>query len=251
MFFSSSFAEQISFEETVEAESPSLTHHLKEVSLTTKMLDGFSIEEVPTIYLTFDDGPTRFTDSIVQILDMLNVEATFFLLKGNMINYPNVVRTVGEKKHTIGCHGVTHTVEDFYKDSMSPVIEMDDCNEELQRITGTGTKLIRVPFGSYPHLTPEQQHNLHKAHYIYWDWNVDSHDWRKNGQTPKQMVHSIVSQVNKLKKHDTSPIILLHDTKMTMEALPELIHTLQELGYQFKPLSLEEKPLQFQLKNTP
>ena len=50
------------------------------------------IENEKIAYITFDDGPSKYTKQIVDILDENNVKGTFFMLNDNMIVFKNVVQ---------------------------------------------------------------------------------------------------------------------------------------------------------------
>ncbi|MCG4682745.1 polysaccharide deacetylase family protein, partial [Faecalibacillus intestinalis] len=43
-------------------------------------------------YITIDDGPSKYTDGILSILDSNNVKATFFMIEGNMKQHPEQLK---------------------------------------------------------------------------------------------------------------------------------------------------------------
>ena len=43
-------------------------------------------------YITIDDGPSKYTDDILEILDKHKVKGTFFLIDRNMNIYPDKVK---------------------------------------------------------------------------------------------------------------------------------------------------------------
>lgn len=197
------------------------------------------------IYLTFDDGPTEYTEEILKILHTHQVKSTFFMLNGNMIKRPEIVENVVADGHAIGCHGVTHRVSNFYKTMTSPREEMDACAKTLETISGKSSKIVRVPFGSFPNLTSAQKIELDKAEYVMWDWNVDSNDWKIDN--PKKITQSVLTQVHKLLKKDKVPVILFHDKAITAKVLPQIITELKDLGYEFLPIDENDIPVQFQI----
>lgn len=244
----------ITFESKVVAETtgdktPLKIHALKTIDVQFKESNQLFLEKrnQKIVFLTFDDGPTEHTLAILDILNKYNAPSTFFMLKGNIVKRPNVVKEVADSGHSIGCHGVSHKVNLFYKTATSPKDEMDSCSKSVAEVVGKGVELIRVPFGSFPHLTSTQKENLAKSQFILWDWNVDSMDW--NIQSPDQMVSIVMKQVEKLENKEKVPVILFHDKEITVMALPKIIENLKALGYEISPLSVEVEPLQFKTKN--
>ena len=48
-------------------------------------------------YITIDDGPSKYTDDILRILDKYKVKGTFFLIDRNMKIYPEKVKKNSRK----------------------------------------------------------------------------------------------------------------------------------------------------------
>ncbi|MFB6466096.1 polysaccharide deacetylase family protein [Cytobacillus sp. Hz8] len=204
--------------------------------------------DVQPLYLTFDDGPNEYTAKILAILNKKKIHATFFMLNGNIKKYQNVVSSLYKSGHSIGCHGVTHDVKKFYLSKRSPLLEMNTCKKTVLKASGDDTLLIRVPYGSYPNLKAAQKKYLDRAGFIMWDWNVDSEDWLRRNKTPTYLIHNIVEQVKVQKKHRITPVILMHDSNITVDSLPKLIDKLIAMGYTLKPIVESLEPLQFHLK---
>ncbi|MGG0716823.1 polysaccharide deacetylase family protein [Robertmurraya massiliosenegalensis] len=253
--FSSSIilGRHLTFESKVEATTlnkSSYRIHRKKISELQIKSDVFTKrflknEVTQPIYLTFDDGPTEYTNDILEILNKFEIKSTFFMLNNNILNKPEVVQAVKENSHTIGCHGVSHQVSKFYKTNLSPLDEMNTCETSVKSITGESVNIIRVPFGSFPHLTTAQKAELDKANYVMWDWNVDSNDW--NNHSEKKITQSVLNQVQKLYKSGRVPVILFHDKEVTAKALPTIIESLKNLGYEFLPINEKDIPVQFQI----
>ena len=60
------------------------------------------------VYLTFDDGPTKETSKIIDLLDDLNVKATFFLIGDNIEKNMEDAKLIAENGHDIGNHTYSH-----------------------------------------------------------------------------------------------------------------------------------------------
>jgi len=245
----------LTFEAKVEATTLNKSSYrihrekIRELSIKSDIITDSFLKKDGTqpIYLTFDDGPTEYTEDILEILDRYEIKSTFFMLSNNVLHNPTVVQAVKEKNHTIGCHGVTHQVSKFYKTSSSPLDEMNTCKTSVQSITGEPVNIIRVPFGSFPHLTTSQKAKLDQAKYVMWDWNVDSNDWSIHNE--KKMTKSVLDQVQKLYKRERVPVILFHDKEVTVKALPTIIEALKNLGYEFLPIDEKDIPVQFKIQS--
>lgn len=192
-------------------------------------------------YLTFDDGPNQYTPQILQLLSKYNAKATFFFLQNYMESNPKIVQRVIDEGHTIGLHGVTHDFGKVYASAQSVVNEMNACNDTLEAITGIRSRLVRVPYGSKPHMPKAYRDKLFEYPYRLWDWNVDSYDSRANYVAPKTIIANVKQQVS----GKSSPVILLHDRKHTVEALEEILKYLQANGYAMKAITPELAPVNF------
>lgn len=208
--------------------------------------EQFLLKETNPIYLTFDDGPTNHTMAILDILASYEIPSTFFMLSTNIKKKPEIVKAIAESGHTLGCHGVTHQVSAFYANPTSPLEEMEACERDIQNITGEEVHMVRVPFGSFPHLSQVQKTALENAQFTLWDWNVDSMDWKV--ASANEMVETVLHQVNSLKEKEITPVLLFHDKSITVDALPKIIEGLQGGGYEFLSITPDDKPLQFKLK---
>lgn len=258
IFFSSTFfldflfTEKVALAKTKESTPIGLNHSPKETFIDFKVVadvkEHYQHIEKPYIYLTFDDGPNQHTEKILEVLERYNAKSTFFVMHGNSLNYPSIIKKMNQGGHSIGCHGVTHRLNDFYGSVDSPTEEMNVCSEAIEDLIGERTELIRVPFGSFPHLTLAQKNHLEKAEFILWDWNVDSGDWNSQNHTPSHIVNNVMEQIKPLKERGTVPVILMHDKAITADALPLLIKKLTKLGYEFKAITPAHEPLQFKLK---
>lgn len=197
-----------------------------------------------TLYLTFDDGPSPTTSELLDILDKYKVKATFFMLGPNMNRYPAQVKRIAQAGNGLGLHGMTHRKEKFYASPAAALAEMAEDNAVLKKISGTGTTLIRPPYGSKPYFTQAYRDKVLTQGYHLWDWNVDSEDWRYKENSDK-IYNSVMNQVRKLQKSQTNPVILMHDQKATLHVLPRLLETFKKEGYTLAVITKDIKPLNF------
>jgi peptidoglycan/xylan/chitin deacetylase (PgdA/CDA1 family) len=198
-------------------------------------------EKGKIVYITFDDGPTIYTEKIMDILEQYHAKATFFMLSGKIKTYKNVVRKLIHEGHGVGLHGVSHNATKIYKSPNTVVSEMNSCNVSLQEVTGTKTNLIRVPYGSAPYMTKPYRKAVEIAGYKMWDWNVDSRDSLGENISPSIVIRNVKNQVKKQK----TPVILLHERSTTVQALPEILKYLKENGYIPIPINKSQQPINF------
>ncbi|OME49315.1 hypothetical protein BSK59_24810 [Paenibacillus odorifer] len=197
-----------------------------------------------TVYLTFDDGPTATTSTLLDILAKYDAKATFFMIGPNMNQHTAQVKRIANEGHGLALHGMTHRKEKFYASPAAALGEMDNDNAILKKITGQSTTLIRPPYGSKPYFTKTFRDKVLAQGYHLWDWNVDSEDWKyKDASTT--IYNSVMNQVHKLQKSQTNPVILMHDQKATLKVLPRILESLKKEGYTFHVISSDLKPLNF------
>lgn len=201
-----------------------------------------AVDNEKTVYLTFDDGPNENTEAILQLLDQYDAKATFFMLEPNMRRYHDAVQHMAKEGHSVGMHGVTHDVSQFYQSSESVTGEMLKAQATLESITGIHSDLIRVPYGSVPNMKPEYIQAVNNEGFKLWDWNIDSEDWRfRSGK----YVQNVMDQLAAYPYGTMPKIILMHEQKETLSHLEALLQKLTNQGYSMKALTEQMKPVTF------
>jgi len=204
-----------------------------------------------TVYLTFDDGPNKYTTINNATLKKYNTQGSFFFLGKHMIDNETIVKAVAKNGHYIGTHSMTHDVGKVYKTTKTFIDEMNEGTKLIQQITGQNAKLLRVPYGSKPHVTPTMQKQLNKFGYKMWDWDVDSLDWKYTDKETDTIIQNIRTGVEKAyKSGDRNIIILLHDRNQTTKALPQIIEWLKKEGYTLKKYESDHHIIQNFLQDT-
>ena len=61
-------------------------------------------EQIHKVYLTFDDGPSIYTNDILDILDRYQVKATFFVVGREGTDAEEALQRIVEDGHTLGMH---------------------------------------------------------------------------------------------------------------------------------------------------
>ena len=134
-------------------------------------------------YLTFDDGPSSITHSVLDILKKYNVKATFFVINSGNYNKATLQREVNEG-HTIGLHAYDHNYAIAYKDDNSYLDGIDKLRAKVKADTGFDSHYIRFPGGSSNTISKRYSKGImsritktaKQRGYKYYDWNVDDDD---------------------------------------------------------------------------
>lgn len=189
-------------------------------------------------YITFDDGPSKYTSQIINILDKNNVKGTFFMVNDNMIVFKDVVKRMNLEGHGTGFHGVTHDIKELYKSEDSAIEEFKTCNRTFYNITGQTSRLVRIPFGSKPYMVESIYKKFIDEGFLVWDWTIDTEDWKSSED-------QIVSNILYYAREKDDIVILLHENQRTVDCLDNIITILKERGYEIKPITEDLKPKNF------
>jgi len=182
------------------------------------------------VYITFDDGPSKYTDSILGILKQHNAKATFFLVGSKLNRYKSEVEKMVEEGSYPGLHSMTHDYKTLYKSGNSAnfIEEFQKEQTAIKEIVGFAPILIRAPYGSKPQIDETFRGDIAEAGFRMWDWTLDSQDWNLPGK-PDEIVELISKNL-----HRDQEVILLHEREQTVQALPRIMKILEDRGYKFK-----------------
>lgn len=192
------------------------------------------------VYLTLDDGPSKNTQAVLDILDKYNAKATFFVT-GAMPEYKDMIKKAYDKGHTIGIHTYSHDYAKVYASVDAYFQDLDQIGQLVKEEIGYVPCFIRFPGGSSNTISASYTKGImttltqkvQARGYQYYDWNGSSGDGAV--RTTEQLVDQATSF------HDNNIILLSHDSETkdtTVEALPKIIEYYQSQGYVFKALDL-------------
>ena len=180
------------------------------------------------IAITFDDGPTPFTEKILNTLHNYSVPATFFIIGKNVKGNENILKQTLSEGHTVGNHTFTHSFFIDFKNTKQFKEELNKTDAAFFDVSGQHLKLFRPPYGvTTPHLVKAAK----ALNYKIVGWNIRSLDTTKDNE----------DIIFKRIKEQIKPgaIILLHDTsEKTNNVLSRLLEFLKET--QFKVVPLQE-----------
>jgi len=203
-----------------------------------------------TVYLTFDDGPSRaITPGILDILLEEGINATFFTLPYAGVD--DLFQRMIDEGHEIGNHSFSHDYDLLYKGSVNAFRE--DVLKARRYISdnfGYTTEIFRFPGGSTDTATGMSNRDTRNPRvnairdigYKYFDWDIDPRDAFASA-TAENITNIILDEVDvryvRVVDGKRHVIILLHDFRTreaTLEALPGIIEGLRERGYKFDVL---------------
>lgn len=211
----------------------------------------FVMPEEPTIYLTFDDGPSKNTEKILDILKKEGVKATFFVsCQYRDKEYSaSLLRRMVDEGHTIGLHTSCHQYEKIYKSVEGYLSDLNEVNEFVVVATGIHPALIRFPGGSggsrgNPALMRKIVKEINRRGYIYHDWTIVSGDDGHVAAPVDKITRRILNGTGS--RH--MEVVLCHDHSTpttTPEAIAKAISVFREEGYLFDCLNESTPPVQF------
>lgn len=204
------------------------------------------------VYLTFDDGPGKYTQQLLDILDKYGVKVTFFVTN----QYPAYQNLIGEahrRGHTIAMHTYSHDYASIYTNEQAYYNDLNKIKEICVAQTGVAPTIVRFPGGTNNTISKNYcagimtalSENLGYNGYYYTDWNVASGD--AAGTTSRQGVFNNV--ISGIQKNNIS-VVLQHDIKKySVEAVEDIITWGLANGYTFLPMTENSKMVHFSPNN--
>ena len=188
------------------------------------------------IYLTFDDGPSIYTEKLLDTLKAYNVKATFFVVDSGCYD---TMRRIVEEGHAIAIHSIEHDYRTIYASMDAFFEDLYATQAMIYEQTGVKTTLMRFPGGSSntvsrfnPGVMTRLTQAVEAAGFQYFDWNVDSDDAGK-AKTTAEVYKNVIGNVG----YAPYSIVLQHDTKeCSVEAVEKIILWGLANGYTFLPL---------------
>ncbi|MGW5086250.1 polysaccharide deacetylase family protein [Streptomyces coelicoflavus] len=168
--------------------------------------------------LTFDDGPSGNTQSLLNALRQNGLRATMFNQGQYAAQNPSLVRAQVDAGMWVGNHSYTHP----HMTQLGQAQMDSEISRTQQAIAGAGggtPKLFRPPYGE-TNATLRSVEAKYGLTEVIWD--VDSQDWN-NASTD-----AIVQAVSRL---GNGQVILMHDWPAnTLAAIPRIAQTLAGKG---------------------
>ena len=177
--------------------------------------DEIDCFEVSCVALTFDDGPSIYTEGLLDVLKEHDVQATFFILGQSARIQSETVSRMFEEGHQIGNHTWNHPNLTQLSDELIQQ-QIQQTDDIVTQIIGEPTQHLRPPYGAYD----DRVRAVSGLPIIFW--SVDPLDWRDRDA-------EIVAA--RIIDSPVGAIILSHDIhRTTVAAVPKIIVALKSRG---------------------
>lgn len=206
-------------------------------------------DDMDYVYLTFDDGPSKYTQSILDYLDKYNIKATFFVVPDGSEESNNRLKKIADAGHTIGVHTACHEYNKIYESVDAYLEDFKLAYDRIYEATGIKCTLFRFPGGSINDYNTEIRDELiaemTRRGFVYFDWNVDTSD--ALGATWTEMYNNVRTQT--IDKNRA--VILMHDynggwnTILVLEDIIKWIIGNGQRTFHIDRLTEFVKPVQF------
>jgi len=181
------------------------------------------------IALTFDDGPGRLTEPVLDVLGARGARATFNVLGERVEGRERLLRRILEEGHEIGSHAFHH--EHLGGRPLEAWRQLRRTGAALQEAVGIRPSVFRAPYG---HVSRGVVAAAGVLGMTTVGWDVDPRDYEA---PPAKVIHQRVAAAI-----EPGSIVLLHDDRRALEptvtALEKILATLAERG--LEPVTVSE-----------
>ena len=168
---------------------------------------------------------TEYLDGMLEILDKYDVKTTFFVGGTWAIKESEMLNKIYESGHEIGNHAYSHKdMDKLSKDDNQK--EILTTHEIVKSLLGIDMNLFAPPSGAYSKTTVEVANSLS---YQTIMWTRDTIDWRDKDAN--------IIYERAIKDAKGGDLVLMHPTACTLDALENIIITLQEKGFMLTTVS--------------
>ena len=199
-----------------------LTGHVRRASA-----DNVDCSQVKCVALTFDDGPSPFTDRLLQILNDNDAKSTFFLIGNKVAANPAGAKRIADA----GMEVANHTWEHPNMTTIPPediASQISKANDAIQAATGQRPKLLRTAGGLINDnvLAAAKQQGMADI-----NWDVIPFDWMNDANTAAT-TYMLKTQIKR------GSVVLFHDTySSTVDVVYQFIPVLKRNGYHLVTVS--------------
>jgi len=185
--------------------------------------DVVDCAQVKCVALTFDDGPTPYTDRLLSILTANKAKATFFEIGNKVAANPAGAKRVVDAGMELGNHTWEHPNMTTLPLEDVPS-QLSRANDAIAAATGVTPKLWRPPGGLTNAAVNEQAGKVGLAGIL---WDVIPYDWINDSNTAASRV-LLMAQIK------PGSVVLLHDTySSTVDIVEQFIPVLKANDYHF------------------
>jgi peptidoglycan/xylan/chitin deacetylase (PgdA/CDA1 family) len=228
-----------------------IVDYVKQVSGLPAMPDQTPTEpNGHTVYLTFDDGPTYYTNHLLDVLDKYGVKVTFFVVYADNADQ---LKRMDEAGHTVGMHSNTHKYSYIYSSEEKYFEDLYAVQNKIEAAIGYKPMLLRFPGGSSNTVSRQYcrgimttlTQKVKELGFRYFDWNGDSGDVSR-AKTQAQVYSNVTHSMYYMK----NCIMLQHDiVGFSVAAVEDIVKWGLINGYTFAPLTMDSPVCEFEVAN--
>ncbi len=192
--------------------------------------------EKKELFLTFDDGPcVKTTPKVLDILDQLEVKATFYVVGEKALEHKVLVKDILARGHSIGDHSIDHAYYHFFCTQKHQKQWIERSQENLRDQFQLEPMGFRSPAGVR---TPPLAKSLKELQipWVHWQHRFFDTQFGFSESRFKKKIHKIKS----------GDIILLHDAQKEafrepfLKGLKSFISELKDKGFDFQPITIKK-----------
>jgi peptidoglycan/xylan/chitin deacetylase (PgdA/CDA1 family) len=188
---------------------------------------GANLSSLPTcceqkgyVALTFDDGPDPdVTPSVLEVLDRYGAKATFFCVAQRAASYPDLVREIVLRGHSVENHSDRHPLAFAFYGPLTLYREVTNAQRTLSEVAESVPRFFRAPFGlRNPFLDPV----------LAWT-NLRYVSWTRRGFDRVSGPDKVLARLTR--RLSAGDILVLHDCGSHLRSVdqPIVLHVLPRL----------------------
>jgi peptidoglycan/xylan/chitin deacetylase (PgdA/CDA1 family) len=193
-----------------------LTGHIRRAGA-----EAVDCTQVKCVALTFDDGPSPFTDRLLRVLGENDAKATFFLIGNKVAANPAGAKRIAEAGMEIGSHTWEHpNMTTIPPDHIAA--QFSKASDAIEAATGRRPTLVRTAGGLVDDqvLAEAKRQNLADI-----NWDVIPFDWMNDANTAAT-TYMLKTQIK------PGSVVLFHDTySSTVDVVYQFLPVLRANGY--------------------
>lgn len=202
------------------------------------------------VYLTFDDGPSYYTNFLLDTLDKYDAKVTFFVVNADNAN---ILKRMDEAGHAVGMHSNTHNYSQIYSSEEAYFADLYAVQSKIEAAIGYKPMLLRFPGGSAntvsttycKGLMTTLTQRVKELGFRYFDWNGDSRDV-DGAKSAQDVYYNVVFGMY----YTQNCIMLQHDIiDFSVEAVEDIVKWGLLNGYTFQALTMDSPVCEFRVAN--
>ncbi len=197
-----------------------LTGHVR-IATPAEAAEEVDCSVVKCVALTFDDGPSPYTDRLLRILQDNDAKATFFEIGNKVAANPEGAKRVVEAGMELGSHTWEHPNMTTIPPADIPG-QFSKANDAIEAATGQRPKLVRTAGGL---IDDQVLAAAGKQGLADVNWDVIPFDWANDANTGATR-YMLMTQIK------PNSVVLFHDSySSTVDLIEQFLPVLKANGY--------------------